>query len=195
MHLNEYQALALRTAKMYPTMAANLSHAALGLATEFLEVISATMVDHVKEEVGDFCWYIPLAAHSLGLQLGDLVAEAYSIPVDEATANYLQGVVLVPGLSVSLLREGAKPTGDFITMVKRVAIYDKLLTDGMRAQARLDIVGMIRYAATVSGFSGFTLAAALRDNIAKLKARFPDKFSNEAAEARADKGGADARNS
>ena len=192
MYLNDYQTLALRTAKMYPVKAQNLIHAALGLSTEFMETICAIEPKHVKEEIGDYCWYIPLACEALGLRLGQVVAEHYGVGEECATAAYVEA----QNTAILFLRHfGAEPTGNFITMVKRVAIYDKPLTDEMISQAKAQIVGMLQYAAMVCLVNGFTLASCLRENIDKLKLRFPDKFSNEAAEARADKGGLDATQS
>lgn len=186
MNLNEYQSLALRTAKMFPTMALNLSHSALGLATEFMEL--QPLSAEVSEETGDYCWYIALGCHALDLKLGDLFGET----VDAA---YVQSLGAEHMTLSGLFRDGCSVTGNFITMVKRVAIYAKELTPEMREQAKVDIVGMMKYAGSVASYHGFTLALCLRNNIAKLRARFPDKYSDDAAEARADKGGVDARNS
>lgn len=190
MHLNEYHALAQRTAKQYPSMLGNLNHAALGMATEFLEAYTANDPAHAMEETGDFCWYIPVACQALGFKLGDLVAEFYGVPVEDATANFVEAQI---NPALWLRGEGAKATGDFISMVKRVAIYEKELTPTMLSDARTDLVKMVQFAAWGATQAEFTFAATLRYNIDKLKARFPGAYSNEAAEGRADKAGLDAR--
>lgn len=192
MHFNEYHDLAQRTAKQYPMMQQNLIHAALGLSTEFMEAFVAFDPEHVKEEIGDYCWYIPVACEALGFKLGDLVAEVLKLDIVDANASVIQSRAATRIGSSLMMQIGAKPTGDFITMVKRVAIYDKDLSPVMVAQAKGYLVNMVQFAAVMAERCGFTLAAALRDNIAKLRERFPDKYTNEAAEARADKGGLDA---
>lgn len=192
MNLNDYHSLAQRTAKQYDTQVENLNHAALGMATEFLEAMTAGDPQHVNEETGDYCWYIPVACQALGFKLGDLVAETFGIPAEQATANWMESTIN-PEIGMKLT--GAKATGDFISMVKRLKIYEKPLTDEMVSQAKQDILKMVGFAAWNCAVNGFTLASCLRANIDKLRKRFPDKFSNEAAEARADKGGVDARNS
>jgi NTP pyrophosphatase (non-canonical NTP hydrolase) len=120
MDFNEYQALANRTAKMLPTVAQNLMHAQVGLATE---------------------------------------------------------------------------TGEFATVVKRIAIYEKPVTDEMLTHMAEELGDTLWYIALAAETLGISMHQMAHDNIAKLQARFPEKYSNAAAEARADKGGADARSS
>lgn len=186
MDFNEYHALAQRTAKQYPTQVANLNHAALGLATEFMECVVEYDPKKSEEELGDYCWYIPVACQALGVKLGDLMLDA----TGHSNANALQASV---NLNQSVMKLGAKATGDLITMVKRLKIYEKELTPEMRGNALNDIVKMVSFAAQLAESVGYSLASALRNNIFKLKLRFPDAYSNEAAEGRADKEGLDAR--
>lgn len=120
MNLNEYQALAIRTAKALPTLSANLAHAALGIATE---------------------------------------------------------------------------AGEFTTEVKRMAIYDKPMTEEMRQHMAEELGDLLWYVALAAEHLQIPMAKICRDNIEKLRTRFPEKYTNDAAEARADKGGADARSS
>lgn len=195
MHLNEYHVLAQRTAKQYDTQIENLNHAALGMATEFLESMVATEPEHIKEEVTDFVWYIPVACEALGFKMGNLMAEYMGVDVEHVTAAHVQGA-LPEDLTdpiMSIRDCGAKAAGDFITMVKRLKIYEKPLTDAMVLQAKQDLVHMILWAAAMADRNDQTFASWLRFNIDKLKDRFPDAYSDAAAEARADKHGLDAR--
>jgi NTP pyrophosphatase (non-canonical NTP hydrolase) len=120
MNFNEYQALAMRTAKRFGHEATDLTHASLGLATE---------------------------------------------------------------------------SGEFITEVKRAAIYDKEITDEIRVHMAEELGDLLWYVALAAETLGISMHQMARDNIAKLQLRFPQSYSNEAAEARADKGGLDARQS
>lgn len=82
MNFLEYQAAALRTAKSFNHLATDLTHAALGLATEggeFSTIVkrgaiynrpfTAEDIEHMAEELGDTLWYIALACEHLGVTL------------------------------------------------------------------------------------------------------------------------------
>lgn len=85
MNFSEYQAAAMRTAKNFSHLSTNLTHAALGLATETGEfttivkraaiynaLIGNDEIDHMAEELGDCLWYIALAAEHLGVPLASI---------------------------------------------------------------------------------------------------------------------------
>lgn len=65
-------------------------------------------------------------------------------------------------------------------------------TSSPLALAAGELLAVVEAECTVLGFD---VEEIMQENIDKLRARFPDKFSNEAAEARADKAGVDAHNS
>lgn len=85
--------------------------------------------------------------------------------------------------------------GEFATVVKRVKIYGKEMTPEMRENAIEEVGDLLWYAAIAADALGTTLAHIAEANISKLRERFPEKYTAEAAEARADKNGFDARNS
>ena len=118
MNFNDYQRKVLRTAKTYPTLAENLNHAALGIATE---------------------------------------------------------------------------GGEFTTEVKRAVIYGREITPEMREHMIEELGDLMWYVALAAEHLGVNLGGIARENIEKLQKRFPQAYSNEAAEARADKGGLEAR--
>lgn len=86
----------------------------------------------------------------------------------------------------------ATETGEVTTEVKRAAIYGKPVDTEHVAEELGDLLWYIALAANAIGADLDAIAAA---NIEKLRIRFPEKYSDEAAEARADKAGADARSS
>jgi NTP pyrophosphatase (non-canonical NTP hydrolase) len=80
--LNEYQKLAGRTSRPFPTPVQDLQHAQLGIASEGGE-IADTLKKHIaynqpldtenlKEELGDLMWYVALGATALGMDLSDI---------------------------------------------------------------------------------------------------------------------------
>jgi NTP pyrophosphatase (non-canonical NTP hydrolase) len=179
MNFNEYRPLALRTAKPLPTPTENLQHAALGLITEIGEfttevkriviyerVMTAEMNAHMQEELGDACWYVPVAMLGLGVE---------SLPLAHAAQQ-----TSLADISMTL----ALLTGEVIAAVT--------LGDGAQrssahfAKKLATIVALIDQAAVMLGTTGDELRAA---NIEKLRKRYPDAYSNTAAEARADKEG------
>lgn len=85
---NEYQAGAMRTARLFNDEVRDLTHAALGLASESgefagdvkrLYAYNAPLADEVRahaiEELGDILWYIALACESLGVSIHQVARE------------------------------------------------------------------------------------------------------------------------
>ena len=85
--------------------------------------------------------------------------------------------------------------GEFTTEVKRMVIYDQPLTADREAHIREELGDALWYIALACEALGMSMHLVARENIDKLKKRFPETYSNAAAEARADKGGLGARES
>lgn len=79
--------------------------------------------------------------------------------------------------------------GEFASEVKRMAFYDKPLTIEMHAHMREELGDILWYVALAATALQVNLSELAEANIAKLRKRFPEKFSPAAAEARADKDG------
>lgn len=83
-----YQILAMRTAKAMGSQAADLSHAALGVAGEAGEFCDAVKkhavygkpldAENAAEELGDLLWYVALGCSALGVNMGDVMADNIS---------------------------------------------------------------------------------------------------------------------
>lgn len=193
--LTTYQASALRTEKSLPTVLGRLRHAGLGLITESGEITTevkrhviygkpldslgkdgkTTMRQHIGEEIGDVYWYIAIAADAIGYAffadvLGQMRPRA--LPTYDFEQLSLDLSIEVGFFSLAVSDISTSPSG-VASALERVA------------QILIDIATGV----------GLDTEEILEQNIAKLQERFPDAYSNEAAEARADKGGLDARNS
>lgn len=85
MNFHDYQLAAFRTAKVFGHLPTDLTHAALGIATEggefttdvkraaiYDKPISADVIEHMVEELGDLLWYIALAAEHLSVPLNTI---------------------------------------------------------------------------------------------------------------------------
>jgi len=189
MNWAEYQPLALRTAKMFPTTTENLRHAAFGLTTEIgefatevkrIEIYGRTatpeMIAHMVEEIGDFCWYTALLAASLHLSMGD-------VPVtDLETQEQLKKMDPLTGLCA---------TGAILAGYTWMLTCKPTETDSVES---VEVLGISKFSIIEACVAlGTDLGEVLAMNIDKLRLRFPDAYSDEAAEARLDKGGLTAR--
>lgn len=79
--------------------------------------------------------------------------------------------------------------GEFASEVKRMRFYKKPMTEEMHKHMCEEVGDALWYIAKACEHLHVPLAQIARENIAKLAARYPEKFSPAAAEARADKGG------
>lgn len=157
--LTHYIPLALRTNSPVtgsnPEVSPNLLHAALGLASEVLEVLLANPADTLAE-LGDVCWFVALAGFELGC---DPFADALE------GHDFGEHVLLTA-------------TNTFVSGVKKAYAYGTPLeVQVLRATLR-SIVLILSDLAYECGSDLETVQAA---NIAKLKARFPERFDTERA--------------
>lgn len=79
--------------------------------------------------------------------------------------------------------------GEYMGEVKRLHQYGKALDEKMHAHLVEEIGDLMWYIALACEHLGVSMHKVAQNNIAKLQLRFPEKFSGQAAEARADKGG------
>lgn len=189
MDLDKYQRQAERTAKQLGSIPLNLMHASLGMCTElgeFVDPIAQGEVEVLRErcteELGDLIWYVALAAGSLGEPLSRIAAEAFA---EQRFDNTLQVGIL--SLTTAI--------GDFTTDVKRMVIYEAPFDANRRDTMRHHLAMVLLHARACADKLEVNFDYALTKNLSKLRERFPDRYSNEAAEARADKGGLDAHSS
>lgn len=89
----------------------------------------------------------------------------------------------------------ATEAGEFTTEVKRAFIYDKPISQEMVDHMAEELGDVLWYVALAAEHLGVSMNRIAEANIAKLRQRFPDAYSDLAAEARADKGGKSAQES
>ena len=158
-----YLSLAMRTNSTvvgtHGLVSANLLHAALGLADEHHEYHTASSWLNAVEELGDLCWFIALAAKELNTD-----------PF-ESLERFARFNPQLPVL--------AETVGEFISLVKKSFAYGAPL-DKTRLCYLLSSM-VVRIQAIAEAKADRTLDELLAGNIAKLKARYPDKFTAEAA--------------
>lgn len=194
MNLNDYQTAALRTAKMFPTMAENMAHAALGVITEvgefttevkrhtiYSKPLDDQMSGHMIEELGDLMWYIALGTHSVGLTLQgayDMDDDKHPATGNETFAQLSFGLSMVSMVIAGVALACEADEDDVRKDIREIAVM---------FSATMQIID------SIANRLGVTIGELMERNIAKLRLRFPEKYSDDAAEARADKNGLDAR--
>lgn len=166
--LNEYQKLALRTAPAFRARVVQpiqdfLIHAQMGLQTEVAEIIEKPDdEENVHQEIGDVMWYVALGCSGLGVDLKDLDTD---FMVDDAYND----LVIQAGI--------------FADCVKRHVFYstpEKTVefNEDKALKALGCIVACLR---DLCGNDEYLFMNLCEKNIEKLKKRYPDKFSGEAA--------------
>lgn len=172
MTLSEYQIAAFRTCpdlgELYQTvflksqqvdlynnlsMKLNLSHMVEGMNSELSELDDATDSINEEEELADIMWYVGgyCTWRSLELQL----VLAYTPKITRSLAWYIQ---------------------ELTDLVKKSVAYNKEI-DSIKETAYL--CGIVQWIQNRLGEQRFNVA--LKNNIDKLRIRYPEKFSDEAA--------------
>lgn len=142
-----------------------LTHMSLGISNEIGELFFATDPLHVREEIGDLCWYCAGVASVYGLSFSEVWEHAE--PLLEKTPEG-------PSVVASLAVEAAK----IAEQVKKHVFYGKTANREIIIDAVIRVVWMAAYICKLSGVS---FESVLSENIAKLRARFPDKFTESEA--------------
>lgn len=194
MNLMEYVPLALRTEKQLPT-GQRMEHACLGLITEAGEIVTIAkrvaiynkqfddgMRAHMLEEIGDIMWYFAVLADVICADLEKF--QNLHMPESDNDGNKLTSLAMVLGEHIGRICHG----------VIRCEMQGYLTNkDQLVISASMGMV--LEICRIAAEHCNSTLEKCLEDNIVKLRIRYPDAYTNEAAEARADKAGVDARNS
>jgi NTP pyrophosphatase (non-canonical NTP hydrolase) len=161
----QYQPAALRTARQ-KTIRLNEDefdqlHAAMGLCTEAAELQEAyTAGDaaHIKEEIGDMLWYIPLLCRGLRVNM------------DEAAGEFtVQGMRFASPDTITWL------AAQVLNLQKRALAYENVAAKTVYFDM---LRTLMKALACLAERYGFTLEEAASANIAKLRARYPGGFTN-----------------
>lgn len=86
---------------------------------------------------------------------------------------------------MGIMKEG----GEFGSEVYRMKEYNKPMTEEMHKHMCEELGDGLWYVAQACDHLGVSMHQIAQQNISKLAARYPEKYSDAAAEARADKGG------
>jgi NTP pyrophosphatase (non-canonical NTP hydrolase) len=164
MEWKEYTILALRTEAPSPTglvhyYGIDMSrafHGAIGLCTEAGELLKHDSKKNLGEELGDLCWYIALLESSLEIDLSDVLNHL----INDANTTIMVNATLV------------------LDQFKKCLFYNKPVDKETLVELLTEIVSAID---SLAFENGYTIDEILFANIEKLKARYPHKYTDEAA--------------
>jgi NTP pyrophosphatase (non-canonical NTP hydrolase) len=143
-----------------------LLHAAMGLVTEIGELYEVESEEHELEEIGDVLWYLALAHDVFEMDWNE------EFLIDWAV-NYIRGDNPLESLSIY--------SSELLDLVKKQIFYGKPI-DLDYARVIVAFMKMVIEVGTNENEScPFTFQQVLEANVNKLKTRYPEKFTEEAA--------------
>lgn len=177
-HPDTYQELALRTANGLPDRQDRLDNAVLGLIGELGEISElvkkARFHGHpldqlkLKSEAGDLLWYVAWLASEYGLKLGDVMARQ---SFAEFQGRHHESIPCVEGVEKARMAAYICNMADVIGGI--AAGYDLF---GFREGAALMRTLLICLSRLLY-ISDIGFGETAEGNIEKLRARYPDGFS------------------
>lgn len=163
MNWNEYVSLANRTAKPLP-YTEQLMHSRLGVSTEIGELLDCYKrcwiygkeldKTHVMEEIGDICWYVALECMNCHSDALDFNLQSQLDIVQFQATTETRVLAAAIGKLGGVFWESPKPA---------------------------NCIAVILACRELCRVEGIDFERCLRNNIAKLAARYGDKYSDNAA--------------
>lgn len=183
MKISEYIPLAVRTEKPLPALG-RLAHGCMGILTEIGEVVSelkrvtiygkpldAERKANILEEIGDVMWYVAIILDTTGL-----TPQVSNVTRRPMTNEDFQQTCIKLGYYC----------GQICMVTHEATATDNLKCEASwQLPAAINLIIMELQSLSLSCSS--TLEKDMAYNIGKLKIRYPDKYTDEAAEGRADK--------
>ena len=162
-----YAAFVASRFKAFPdNPALTLHHATTGMVGEWIELLDADSEANVREELGDFEFYLEALIQTMGWRI------PFPLP--------LSGPFPEPSRRILIL------AGELLDKTKKYWVYEKPVA------AQEDLVPLVtdlyNALAVFYHICHLDRDAILAENVAKLEKRYPSGYSNAAAIARADKG-------
>jgi uncharacterized protein YabN with tetrapyrrole methylase and pyrophosphatase domain len=165
----------LRTMRSSLNPQANLElvHATLGLVSEYFELakaVSKRNKTNLLEEIGDIIWYTSCGLHALKADYTELDMTRAPIGINTYDPNEV-----VIGIAIAQHTENIDMMADAL---KAYLMYNR----EYKREWWLERFREVLLAVQVIGLMhGITLEQATLKNNAKLRARYPEKFTEEAA--------------
>lgn len=145
----------------------DLLHAAMGLCTELGETLELESEEHEIEELGDIAWYLALGFHATGLDF-----ENCTIYAPEEFYATVRGEDFLDTLIIYAT--------ELLDMVKKQVFYGREINTGKAHDCLIMLKNSMHHGLELSD-GDITLDDIITANVKKLKARFPEKFTEDAA--------------
>lgn len=160
--------------------AATRLHAAIGISGESSELLLASSIENIVEELGDLEFYIEAYYQSIGgrrTALGDELA----LLAGDPSGNQVLGTVTI-AISAS--------AGSLIDLTKKSWVYNKPFDDESERAVRYELIRLEVMMSQLRDMVGVRKVDVLRANQGKLGKRYPDGvYADRDAQVRADKPG------
>ena len=189
MELKEYQRLARRTAKKLPEREA-YEHAVMGIVSDWGEVVTiikaavvygksldpgSQLYKDLIKELGDVCWFICYMYDLLGVEL------------DKASSSYLSSKWNIEHANiVQVAFLGAQRIGRISSLIYPGVQEGYNLQPSSHMNIQFNLASIWALVERICTITGLQLETVLEGNISKLRLRYPETYSDEAAIARAD---------
>lgn len=178
MELSDYAAQAMNTeASAEDTPAIRVRHAEMGLFTEAAEIMDALKkffyygkaVDrqNLLEEIGDVAWYVAIPVNHLELTFADFSPRNHLVSAELSEEDALM-------LLARRLMQQAAMFSRYAVDLEREGRFDRTSVVSLLG----NMIGLLR---AMCDILDAEFEEVLAGNIAKLKARYPNKFTQEAA--------------
>jgi hypothetical protein len=173
--LGEYAAFVDSRVKWFDDHATNLHHASSGIMGEIIELDEALDRENALEELGDWAFYMVHA------QLALKQVSGHKFKLDAPFSHNL------PLLAAQNMARSC--AGALLDLTKKHWIYNKELNESAVANLLAYLQTIYQMWLFQCDFYGTSPVTILIQNMTKLKKRYPDGYTDAAAQARADKAG------
>lgn len=157
MNLKEYQESAKRTLPDLGSDKLNLSHMVMGMSSELSELYDAELKDdsvNIEEEKADIMWYVANYANIRNIDL-EALSQSERLPGNKPVFWYIS---------------------ELTDLVKRYVAYNKPIDINKEYSYLDNIIYHIKRSYLVTDEERFV--KSLKNNIDKLRVRYPEKFND-----------------
>jgi hypothetical protein len=185
MNLTPYGEFVKSRAKKLPTLVEDFLHMAVGMSGEAAELLEADTLENVKEELGDFCFYWEGARQAFSLMVVEHPAQETYDLLDKIEFQTGGAPLTTQGLCLCV------NAGAVLDYAKKLWIYNKPIKEIQNKIGRA-LYGTRELMTVIAKSRGWELNDVEGANRDKLLLRYPSGYSDQAAQARADKVGEEA---
>lgn len=153
-------------------------HAAVGISGEAAELIIASSIENIVEELGDIEFYVEAYYQAIGGRRSKL-ADELALEVNDPCGHQVLGTVTIAISSTA---------GRLLDLTKKSWVYEKPFDDNAERAIRYELLRLEVMMGQVREMIGVRQVDVLGANQGKLGKRYPDGvYTDKAAQERVDK--------